>query len=321
MINLKLKFSTKTVLFSCLFVLASFSVLGIFEQIAFAQETTGDVWLGPTTQALTTFFNQVAASLPKIIAAVILIVIGWIVATIIGKVVEKIAVMSLKQVNKDEDENDSSDSLKQATSSKGSAKLIASAIKWFVFLFFIMAAVNALEFDQLTEALTNLWLWIPNLLAFILIIVIGMLLAKFVGKWVEKEIVEHGYGNPKYFVLVVQIVIYAIIFAIALTQLGIGQQVITILVSAYAWSIAGGIGAALAVGLGFALKEMLPAIVNSQSKKRSVLKIGQKVQIGEERGTVTAVELLHVILANDNNESIVIPTKDLSSKTIRVFGN
>ncbi len=320
MINLKLKFSTKTVLFSCLFVLASFSVLGIFEQIAFAQETTGDVWLGPTTQALTTFFNQVAASLPKIIAAVILIVIGWIVATIIGKVVEKIAVMSLKQVNKDEDENDSSDSLKQATSSKGSAKLIASAIKWFVFLFFIMAAVNALEFDQLTEALTNLWLWIPNLLAFILIIVIGMLLAKFVGKWVEKEIVEHGYGNPKYFVLVVQIVIYAIIFAIALTQLGIGQQVITILVSAYAWSIAGGIGAALAVGLGFALKEMLPAIVNSQSKKRSVLKIGQKVQIGEERGTVTAVELLHVILANDNNESIVIPTKDLSSKTIRVFG-
>ncbi len=320
MINLKLKFSTKTVLFSWLFVLASFSVLGIFEQIAFAQETTGDVWLGPTTQALTTFFNQVAASLPKIIAAVILIVIGWIVATIIGKVVEKIAVMSLKQVNKDEDENDSSDSLKQATSSKGSAKLIASAIKWFVFLFFIMAAVNALEFDQLTEALTNLWLWIPNLLAFILIIVIGMLLAKFVGKWVEKEIVEHGYGNPKYFVLVVQIVIYAIIFAIALTQLGIGQQVITILVSAYAWSIAGGIGAALAVGLGFALKEMLPAIVNSQSKKRSVLKIGQKVQIGEERGTVTAVELLHVILANDNNESIVIPTKDLSSKTIRVFG-
>ncbi len=320
MINLKLKFSTKTVLFSCLFVLASFSVLGIFEQIAFAQETTGDVWLGPTTQALTTFFNQVAASLPKIIAAVILIVIGWIVATIIGKVVEKIAVMSLKQVNKDEDENDSSDSLKQATSSKGSAKLIASAIKWFVFLFFIMAAVNALEFDQLTEALTNLWLWIPNLLAFILIIVIGMLLAKFVGKWVEKEIVEHGYGNPKYFVLVVQIVIYAIIFAIALTQLGIGQQVITILVSAYAWSIAGGIGAALAVGLGFALKEMLPAIVNSQSKKRSVLKIGQKVQIGEERGTVTAVELLHIILANENNESIVIPTKDLSSKTIRVFG-
>ena len=111
------------------------------------------------------------------------------------------------------------------------------------------------------------------------------------------------------------------VFAIALTQLGVGQEVISILVSAYAWSIAGGIGAALAVGLGFALKEIFPGIINAQSKKRSVLKIGQKVQIGEDKGTVTAVELLHVILANENNESIIIPTKDLSSKTIRIIGN
>ena len=228
--------------------------------------------------------------------------------------------MTLKAMNKDEDES-STDGLAKVTSSKGSANLISTVIKWFVFLFFVMAAVNALEFEQLTVAMTNLWLWVPNLLAFVLIVILGMLLAKFVGKWVEHEIKEHDYGNPKYFVLAVQVIIYAIIFAIALTQLGVGQEVISILVSAYAWSIAGGIGAALAVGLGFALKEIFPGIINAQSKKRSVLKIGQKVQIGEDKGTVTAVELLHVILANENNESIIIPTKDLSSKTIRIIGN
>ncbi|MDH3277663.1 MAG: mechanosensitive ion channel [Nitrosopumilus sp.] len=297
-----------------------FTVNGIFDQIAFAQDSSSEIWLGPTTNALTTFFSQVAESLPKIIAAIILLVIGWIVATIISKVIQKVATLALKTINKDEDEN-SNDSLSQVTSSKGSANLISTVIKWFVFLFFVMAAVNALEFEQLTVAMTNLWLWIPNLLAFVLIVILGMLLAKFVGKWVEHEINEHNYGNPKYFVLAVQVIIYAIIFAIALTQLGVGQSVITILVSAYAWSIAGGIGAAIAVGLGFALKEVFPAIINSQSKKRTVLKVGQKVLIGEELGTVTAVELLHIILTNEKNESIVIPTKDLSNKTIRVFGN
>jgi len=297
-----------------------FTVNGVFDQVAFAQESSSEIWLGPTTNALTTFFSQVAESLPKIIAAIILLVIGWIVATIISKVIQKVATLALKTINKDEDEN-SNDSLSQVTSSKGSAKLISTVIKWFVFLFFVMAAVNALEFEQLTVAMTNLWLWIPNLLAFVLIVILGMLLAKFVGKWVEHEINEHNYGNPKYFVLAVQVIIYAIIFAIALTQLGVGQGVITILVSAYAWSIAGGIGAAIAVGLGFALKEVFPAIINSQSKKRTVLKVGQKVLIGEELGTVTAVELLHIILTNEKNESIVIPTKDLSNKTIRVFGN
>ena len=299
---------------------AVFTLSGIFDQVAFAQESSEDVWLGPTTNALTSFFGQVAESLPKVIAAIILLVIGWIVATVISKVIEKVAALALKTINKDETENNNDNTLTQVTSSKGSAKLISTVVKWFVFLFFVMAAVNALEFEQLTVAMTNLWLWLPNLLAFVLIIILGMLLTKFVGKWVEHEIKEHNYGNPKYFVLAVQIIIYAIVFAIALTQLGVGQQVISILVSAYAWSIAGGIGAALAVGLGFALKEMLPAIINSQSKKRSVLKVGQKVQIGENTGTVTAVELLHIILANENNESIVIPTKDLSNKTIRVFG-
>jgi hypothetical protein len=297
-----------------------FTFNGVFDQIAFAQDNSGEIWLGPTTNALTTFFSQVAESLPKIIAAIILLVIGWIVATIIAKVIQKITALALKTINKDEDEN-SNDSLSQVTSSKGSAKLISTVIKWFVFLFFVMAAVNALEFEQLTVAMTNLWLWIPNLLAFVLIVILGMLLAKFVGKWVEHEINEHEYGNPKYFVLAVQVLIYAIIFAIALTQLGVGQDVITILVSAYAWSIAGGIGAAIAVGLGFALKEVFPAIINSQSKKKTVLKVGQKVLIGEELGTVTSVELLHIILTNEKNESVVIPTKDLSNKIIRVFGN
>ncbi len=296
-----------------------FTISTIFDQAAFAQESTENVWLGPTTNALTTFFNQVAESLPKIIAAIILLVIGWIVATIIAKVIQKVSALTLKTMNKDEDENDEA-ALSKITSSKGSAKLISTVVKWFVFLFFVMAAVNALEFEQLTEAMTNLWLWIPNLLAFVLIIIIGMMLAKFVGKWVEHEIREHEYGNPKYFVLAVQVIIYAIIFAIALTQLGVGQQVISILVSAYAWSIAGGIGAAIAIGLGFALKEIIPGMINSQSKKRFVLKIGQKVQIGEERGTVTAVELLHIILSNENNESVVIPTKDLATKTIRILG-
>jgi len=292
---------------------------GTFDQVAFAQEITENVWLGPTTNALTTFFNQVAESLPKIIAAIILLVIGWIVASIIAKVIQKVSALTLKTMNKDEDEN-SDDALTKITSSKGSAKLISTVVKWFVFLFFVMAAVNALEFEQLTESMTNLWLWIPNLLAFVLIIIIGLMLAKFIGKWVEHEIQEHDYGNPKYFVLAVQVIIYAIIFAIALTQLGVGQQVISILVSAYAWSIAGGIGAAIAIGLGFALKDIIPGIISSQSKKRFVLKIGQKVQIGDEQGTVTAVELLHVILSNENNESIVIPTKDLSNKTIRILG-
>jgi small-conductance mechanosensitive channel len=55
------------------------------------------------------------------------------------------------------------------------------------------------------------------------------------------------------------------------------------------------------------------------STQRSILKVGQKVKIGEVTGTVTAAHLLHVIVTNDQNESIVIPTKTLVNQTIIIF--
>ena len=143
-----------------------------------------------------------------------------------------------------------------------------------------------------------------------------MIIANFIGKWLDQELIKNEFGGSRYVKVGVKVVIYAIIFAIALTQLGIGDTIIPILISAFAWSIAIGVGAAIAVGLGFALKEILPGAINTASKQRSVLKVGQKVRIGEVSGTITAVELLHIIIANENNESVIVPTKELNDTHI-----
>jgi hypothetical protein len=62
------------------------------------------------------------------------------------------------------------------------------ACKMVFYIFFITAAVNKLHFTQLAQALTNTWPWIPNLVAFIIILVIGPIIAEFVGNWAQKEI-------------------------------------------------------------------------------------------------------------------------------------
>jgi small-conductance mechanosensitive channel len=245
------------------------------------------------------------------------LIIGLVAGKVVGKVIEKYSIKLLKKVNKNETDDDG---LAQTTSSKDSSKLIAASVRWFVYLFFIIAAINALEFETLSLALTDLWLWVPNLLAFILVVILGMIIANFIGKWLDQELIKQEYGGSKYVTTGVKVIIYAVIFAIALTQLGVGETIIPILVSAFSWSIAAGIGAAIAIGLGFTFKDMFPAIINSASKQRSVLSVGQKVQIGEDKGTITAVDLLHVILANENNESLVIPTKNLANQNIRIFG-
>jgi small-conductance mechanosensitive channel len=284
--------------------------------LAFAQEDLLGGIYNPTNDALKAFAVNVADNIPKILAAVILLVIGFVAGKVVGRVVTKVTRNILQRTRQ---QDHGSEILQGVPDKFDSVRLISATIRWFVYLFFVVAAVNAMQFEQLTSALTNLWLWVPNLLAFVLIIVIGSIVVNFVTKWVEHQLLEHHIGSPKFITTAIKAVIYGIVFAVGFTQLGIGESIIPILVSAFSWSIAIAIGASVAVGLGFALKDVIPAAIAGSTNQRSILKVGQKVRIGEISGTVTASHMLHVIVTNDKNESFVIPTKELLEKTIVIL--
>ena len=281
-------------------------------------ESLEDIYL-PATEALTTFAISIAESLPKIIGAVILLIIGLIAGKIIGSAVQKI---SKKIIQKSEGKKGAdSTTIVEIPGKLDSARLISSTVRWFIYLFFIVAAVNALEFEQLTVALTDLWLWVPNLLAFVLIIIIGLIIVNFVSKWIDQELIQRDLGGSKYIITGVKVVIYGIIFAVALTQLGIGEDIIPILVSSFSWSISIAIGAAIAIGLGFALKDIIPSMIGFAANKRLGLKEGQKVKIGDITGTITAIEALHIVVTDEKKETIIIPTKEIMNKTIRIISS
>jgi small-conductance mechanosensitive channel len=290
-------------------------LLALTVPAAFAQEDFLKGIYAPTNDALSAFAINVANNIPKVIAAVILLIIGFIAGKIVGRVVTK-AAKNILQKTRQQAGTQITEGMPERFDS---VRLISATIRWFVYLFFIVAAVNAMQFEQLTTALTNLWLWVPNLLAFVLIIVIGSIVVNFVSKWVEHQLLEHHIGGPKPITAIVKAVIYGIVFAIGFTQLGVGESIIPILVSAFSWSIAVAIGAAIAVGLGFALKDILPAAIIGATNQRTLLKVGQKVRIGDITGTVTATQMLYVIVTNEKNESTVIPTKDLMSKTLVIL--
>jgi uncharacterized membrane-anchored protein YhcB (DUF1043 family) len=297
-------------------IIIVFSLILVNFNSVFAQENFIEGIYNPTADALKEFAVSVADSTPKIIAAIILLVIGLIAGKIVGKVTTK-AVKNILQ--KTSQKNQDLKISEEINSKFDSVKLISSTIRWFVYLFFIVAAVNALQFEQLTTALTSLWFWVPNLLAFVLIVVIGSIVVNFVSRWLENQLLHHRIGGHKIIISVIKGVIYSIIFAIGFTQLGVGETIIPILVSAFSWSIAIAIGVAVAIGLGFALKDIIPASIMGASTKRSILKVGQKVKIGDVTGTITASHMLHVIITNEKNESIVIPTKTLMNQTIIIF--
>jgi hypothetical protein len=269
-------------------------------------------FIEPITNSLNQFATTIAEAAPKIVAALILLGIGLLVGRVIGWVVKKVA----EKMNLDRYWNRTGIGESVSRAGWNLTRIISVAARWFVYLFFISAAVNVLEFAQLSQAINDVWLWIPNVVAFIIILVIGALIADFVGKWMQRELPARGVVGGKAIGLVATGILYAIVLVVATTQLQIGEAILNSVISALIWGMAAAIAIGVGVGLAYGLREAFPAMIRGSTQIQPALKRGQRVTIGGTTGTVQEAGSFSVILKDDQGRTIVIPTKNIADKEI-----
>jgi small-conductance mechanosensitive channel len=198
----------------------------------------GDV----SAASLQTAWFKFLQYIPQIIGAVIILIIGWIVASILGKVVQKLveytgidAIVERSKLN---------DRLKISRRYHLLSRMIGSIVKWFIIVATLMSVAGILDLPQITDFLRQILLYIPQALVAVIILTIGMLAAEFVENFVKGTLmasrlpVEHQgtiATGAKYAIIIFSIMA-------ALTQLGIVPDLIRILF--------GGIILALALAFG-----------------------------------------------------------------------
>ena len=197
-------------------------------------------------------------------------------------------------------------SLGEVTSHSGwtMTKITYTATQWFVYLFFIVAAVDALQFTQLSQALTSIWLWIPNLIAFIVILVVGSIIADFIGNWAQRELPSRGIAGGKVIGMAAKGILYTIVFVTAITQLQIGTDILNTVISAFLWGIAAAVAIGLGVGLAYGLKEVMPSLITGSTHIESTLKAGQKVKLDGHAGTIQQAGAFHIVMQNEDGKTM-----------------
>lgn len=276
------------------------------------QQIGGQQVLQPLTNSINQFTINLGNAAPKIIAALILLGIGLLVGRILGWVVRKIA----EKLNIESYWNRTS--LGQQVSKSGWTfpKIISTAARWFVYMFFISAAVNVLEFTQLSQAMNAVWLWLPNVIAFVIILVTGALIADFIGRWIQRELPARGVAGGRVIGLVATAIMYAIVFVVAVTQLKIGEAVLSSVISALVWGIAAAITIGVGVGLAYGLKEAFPAIIRGTTIIQPTLKPGQRISIDGKIGIVQQAGSFSIIIKDEQGRTVVIPTNRIADKEI-----
>ena len=193
-------------------------------------------FIQPLQNAFGTFMSYV----PQLIGAIIILIVGYIVAKILQAVVGRL--LQSIGFNGWMERGGIMQFFDRANTRQTPASILGKLVFWAVFIIAITMAADALGIRQVSAVLAQLIAYIPNIIAAVLILVLAALLANFLAGIVQGATGSNILGS----VVQYGVIVYAA-FA-ALTQLGIAVQLTapTFLIILGAVALA----AAIAFGLG-----------------------------------------------------------------------
>nr|WP_314621506.1 small-conductance mechanosensitive ion channel [uncultured Noviherbaspirillum sp.] len=202
--------------------------------------------------AMAMFFTAI----PRLIGFVLILVIGWFIATLIGKAVA--ALLQAVRFNTLADRAGISSFVQKMGVKTDASSFLGEIIKWFIRLIVMVIAFDGLGLPAVSAVLTQFLLWLPNLIVALVIIVLGGLAAQALQGIVRGAASEAGFSNPELIAKIAKVAVWIFTIVIAVNQLGIAVTLINTLFMGFIGAVA------LALGLAFGLggKETAAKIVS-----------------------------------------------------------
>jgi hypothetical protein len=206
------------------------------------------------TEAISSGLNNAIESmmtyLPNVLAAVIILIIGYIIGKLIGSAIKK-----LLERGKIGEKLSKSTLINRmlAILNTSFEKLIGTLISIFFYVIFILIAINILGIEMLSNFVELVLLYLPNLIAGILVLLIGLVAVDWIVGFIRNTIKEYKIAGAEPIALVFRIILMLIVIVITLDQWKINTSIIYTFIQPLAW----GVAAAIAVAFGWGFKDIV----------------------------------------------------------------
>lgn len=145
------------------------------------------------SQPLNSFLNQIGDFLPRLVAAGVILLIAWLVATLVKLItIRGLGALRLDERLNPPETRDAAPNLNQLSLSE----TIGNALYWFIFLLFLIPVLDTLGLQQALQPVQSLVTQIisilPNILAAALIAVVGWFVANIVRRIVSNLLAATG---------------------------------------------------------------------------------------------------------------------------------
>jgi len=231
---------------------------------------------------LLTIWHKVVTFLPDLIVAIIFLLVGWLVSSIIKNFLNK----SLIKIgfNTFLDKLGLDVLLKKMDINITGSLMVASIISTFFLLIFLLAALDIVGLTVLSGLIDTLVLFLPKFLASLAVLVCGFFVAQIVFNGVKIASKNTGVDYGRSVAEVCRGIIIVITISLSITQLDIDVSLLNNIMTVVIASI----GLAAAISLGIGTKSMAQEVV-AGVYLREMYQVGDSIEVKDIKGTLASI--------------------------------
>jgi len=193
-----------------------------------------------------TVLSQISQFVVSLLLVIVILIIGWLISKVIRTIVTK--ALKLVKLDSISERIELAKLLERGGISLTLSDLIGALCYWIGILVTFMVAINAVGLTIAAELLNKVVLYIPNIIAAMFILILGMFAATLLKGIVQTAANNAGLSQGKVLSQIVEGIVLAFVIFVGLEQLKIGISLTGLTLAIILGSI--GLGCALAFGLG-----------------------------------------------------------------------
>lgn len=254
---------------------------------------------------------QLGAAIPNIIGALVVFVAGRMLAGLVARLIKKL--LATIGVDKLAERLNDIEIIEKSSVRLVPSVLLSKIVYYILLFIFIIAATDILGMPAVSQLMTDLLNYIPNLLSAFIVLVIGIFLADFIKGIVLTTCKSLGIPAGKVIANVVFYFLFLNIIMITLSQARIDTEFIQDNLSI----ILAGVVLAFALAYGHASRNIIANFLASFYNK-NVVKEGDLIQIDGVKGKVIKVDSSTIHIKAEDR-TVLIPIHKLTSEKIEFF--
>ncbi len=262
--------------------------------------------------SLVAMWAEVAAFLPDLAGALLILVVGYVAARVAAAVVRRLlAAVGFDRLS---ERVGLVRMLGQINVQRTASHILGRIVFWILMLTFLLTASESLGLERLSATINSLVQYLPRVLGAVFILAIGLFAATFSRDAVRASAETLGSRYAKTLGQATYLLLVVISAALAIGQLELETQLLTIAIGVVITAV--GVGAALAFGLG---ARGVAGNLLAGTYIRDSYPTGTRIQTGGVEGEIKSVDALATVLNIDDDTEAIIPNMTLVSSTVRVI--